>query len=373
MSPRAPLRATLAATLLSWGASSCASHEAKPDAPVSQEEAAGVASHAEPDLEEEREPGPPTTWSEAHERYEFKCPAPAFTLAEPRRLSAGGVSLVVEGDVARREGASPDEVVIGVLGALKDADPKTRENVRKAASLFAKAGVEVVLANGDLGEDRELEDVFAMLGEELEVPVLVHSGNMEWTSAFARAMQKTEETHPHLLNLNWVSQVELGAGIHLLALPGYHDLQFLKPGGCRYLEEDLARLRARAKELRARGDVVVLSSHGPPQQQGTAGLDVAYDDTGNVGDPRITALLEEADIGVGIFSHILEAGGRATKDARGKEAVKLPITTPLPSLYLNVGSASAFPWTLHGGQSAEGMAYVVRVSKDGVRADRHDL
>src|SRR5690606_31610945 len=98
-----------------------------------------------------------------------------------------------------------------------------------------------------------------------------------------------------------------------------------------------------------------------------------YDDAGNVGDPRVTALLEEGDISVGIFSHILEAGGRATKDPRGKEPVRLPVTKPLPSLYVNVGSASAFPWTLHGGKSAEGMAFVVTLSADGLRASRHDL
>lgn len=371
------LKAALATALLAFGASSCASHEKKPDAPVSAKEPAGVASSGasddRADDEDAAEPGPPTTWSEAHERFEFKCPAPAFALEEPRRVGAKEVRFLVEGSVARREGPAGAEVAIGVLGALKDAAPETRENVKKAARAFERAGVDVVLANGDLGEDRELEEVFAMLGEELSMPVLVHSGNMEWTSAFGRAMRANEDAHPHLLNLNWISHVELAKGVHLLALPGYHDLHFLKPGGCRYLDEDLARLTALAKELRAQGDVVVLSSHGPPQQEGAAGLDVAYDDAGNVGDPRITALLEEADVGVGIFSHILEAGGRATKDPRGKEPVTLPVKEPLPSLYVNVGSASAFPWTLHGGKSAEGMALVVVVSQDGVRATRHEL
>lgn len=377
MSADVSVMAALAAVLLAWGASSCASSEAKPDAPVSAEEPAGVASSVpaddERDDETEAEPVPPTTWSDAHERFEFKCPAPAFTLAAPRRVTAGDVTLVVEGSAARREGPADDEIVIGVLGALKDAAPETRANVQKAARLFAKAGVDVVLSNGDLGEDRELEEVFAMLGEELKVPVLVHSGNMEWTSAFVRAMRASEHKHPHLVNLNWVSHVELGGGVHLLALPGYHDLQFLKPGGCRYLDEDLARVLALAKELEAKGDVVVLTAHGPPQQQGAGGLDVAYDDAGNVGDPRVTQLLEEGGVDVGIFSHILEAGGRATKDPRGKEPVRLPMKQPLPSLYVNVGSASAFPWTLHGGKTAEGMAFVVVVSQDGVTATRHDL
>lgn len=376
MSPRVVHAALLTALL--FGASSCATREAKPDAPASAgspAEAPGVPSPSGALAdEEEAEPGPPTTWSEAHERFEFKCPAPAFTLETPRRVGVGDTTFLVEGSVARRENApSTGKVTLGVLGALKDAAPATRENVQKAARQFAKAGVDVVLANGDLGEDRELEDVFAMLGEELSVPVFVHSGNMEWTSAFARAMRAVEEKHPHVLNLNWVSHVELGAGVHLLALPGYHDLQFLKPGGCRYQDEDLARLTALAKELRAQGHTVVLTAHGPPQQTNAQGLDVAYDDAGNVGDPRVTALLEEGDISVGIFSHILEAGGRATKDPRGKEPVRLPVTKPLPSLYVNVGSASAFPWTLHGGKSAEGMAFVVTLSADGVLASRHDL
>ncbi len=332
------------------------------------------AAAVEPEPEEEPEPGPPTTWAEAKVRYEFKCPAPAFTLAEPRTVSAGDVSFVVEGSVAHRQGNDGDgEIVIGVLGALKDAAPETRENVKRAARLFAQAGVDVVLSNGDLGEDRELDDVFAMLGEELSVPVLLHSGNMEWTSAFVRAMAANEDKHPALLNLNWISHLELGAGVHLLALPGYHDLHFLKPGGCRYLDDDIARLLALAKELRARGDVVVLSAHGPPRQQSAGGLDVAYDDAGNVGDERITRLLEEGDVNVGIFSHILESGGRATKDAAGKEPVQLPVKKALPKLYLNAGSASAFPWKLLGGKTADGMALVVVVSQRGVTARQLDL
>lgn len=367
---RGPL--LLGLVLVVAAALACATTQERPASPSSSD---GDEADAEDDaedeaaLEDEGEPPPPSTWAGAGERFEFKCPAPAFTLDEPRRFAAGDVTFVIEGSVARREG-SPVEgpITFGVLGALKDAADATRENVRRAARSFESAGVDVVVVNGDLGEDRELEDVLALLGEELSVPVLVHSGNMEWTSAFVRAMAKSEGEHPDLVNLNWVSHVQLGGGVHLLALPGYHDLQFLKAGGCRYSDDDIARLTAKAKELRARGDVVVLTSHGPPLQEGESGLDVAYDDAGHVGDPRITKLLEDGDVTVGLFSHILEAGGRATADPRGKEPVKLPVKKAVPSLYVNAGSASAFGWTLLDGGTSDGMAVVVEVSREGVKA-----
>ncbi|MFZ9886551.1 MAG: metallophosphoesterase family protein [Myxococcota bacterium] len=311
----------------------------------------------------------PSTWGSAREQFEFRCPSPAFELAEERSVERGGTTVVIQGDHARHLDAQTGPLRIGVLGALKDASPETRENVQRAARRFAKERVTLVVANGDLGEDRELIDVFTMLDEEMPVPTLVHSGNMEWTSAFTRALAEAEDQGAALLNGNWISHLELRGGVHLLVLPGYHDLRFLKPGGCRYVDDDIERIQNLARTLSARGDTVVVVSHGPPRQQGHQGLDLTLDDGGHVGDPRLTTLLEAGDVAVGIFSHILESGGRATGDPTGELPLKLPMKRTVPRLFVNAGSASAYPWQLLDGRTSVGMAMIVEVAKEGARAE----
>jgi hypothetical protein len=65
-----------------------------------------------------------------------------------------------------------------VLGAVKEASPETRENVRKAAAEFGKRQVHYVVANGDISEGEfDLEDAFRMLAEEVKLPVLAFIGN----------------------------------------------------------------------------------------------------------------------------------------------------------------------------------------------------
>jgi hypothetical protein len=79
--------------------------------------------------------------------------------------------------------------------------------------------------------------------------------------------------------------------------------------------------------------------------------------------------MKTADIRVGLFSHILEAGGRATADVDGTAPLKLPLKAPVARLYLNVGSASSFGWGMNDGTTARGLAAIVVVDGAGVRAE----
>jgi hypothetical protein len=202
-----------------------------------------------------------------------------------------------------------------------------------------------------------------MLDEVFAVPVVVHSGNYEWTSAFT----ETVAEHPGLINANLVRELDVGGAV-LLSLPGYFNRRFLQPGACHYDDEDTAALTARGKALGAAGRRVILTSHGPPLQQDKGALDLTADGE-HVGDPALNALLKDGAITVGIFSHMLEAGGRVTADVDGTTPLKLPLKKPVPQLFVNVGSASSFGWGMNDGTTSRGLAAIVRIDATGAHAE----
>ncbi len=337
--------------------------QAKKEALAKKEEQAKAQAQAKKEAEDAQ---PPATWAKALERYASTCPAPFFALPAADTVTIGAQTFALAGSVMTLVGPrAPGPFKIGVLGALKDAEPETRENVKKAMGLFKKAGVSVVVANGDLtsNETAVIVPVVQMLGEEVDVPVYAHSGNYEWTSAFSAAFADGAAKWPQLINGNIVRDVDFG-GVHLVSLPGYFNRHFLQSGACHYSEESVAELTAHAKALAAKGDTVVLTSHGPPLGTTAGALDVTSDGP-NVGDPQINALLGEGGVRFGIFGHILEAGGRAVDDVGATHAVKLPMKAPAKSLYINAGAASSFGWGMLDGKTARGMAAIVSVDAAG--------
>jgi len=310
-----------------------------------------------PVVADDAPPAPPRTWAEATERYRSDCPAPPFSLAAPERVSVSGRAFVRSGSAWAFAEPLGAPLVIGVVGAIKDAEPETRENLTVAAAAFRKAGAHVVLVPGDLvaNEVSVLPAVAAMLDEVFDLPVLVHSGNYEWTSSLSDTLAE----HPGLINMNLAREIDTGA-VRLLSLPGYHDRKFLQPGACHYDDDDLAVAKDAAVRAAKDGDVVVLTSHGPPRGDGKGALDRTPDNE-HVGDPNLNALLTDGGIRFGIFSHILEAGGRAVTDVDGKTPLKLPMKKGEPRLYMNVGSASSFGWGMNDGTTSRGLGAIVTV------------
>ncbi len=316
--------------------------------------------------DEPQDEPPPKTWVQVGTRYQTECPTPLFTLEKPETVTVGAHTLEVRGSTAVRTGGPwKGPLKIGVLGAIKEASAETKQNIKKAAAEFQKRGVHFVVANGDVSEGEfDLEDAFMMLGDAVKVPVFTHIGNSEGKGSFTRAYLKANKTHPHLFNMNWIRQVDLG-GIHLFSLPGYYNLKFLHgKAGCHYTAKDVHVLRQLMEKVPA-GDVKILTAHGPPKSFGKQGIDVAFD-AGNVGDPEMADLLETVPVPFGIFGHILEAGGRATSNLKTGAPVKLPMKKPVNRLYFNAGSASATPWGMLNGKQSYGMAAVLTV--DGGKA-----
>jgi hypothetical protein len=353
--------------------SACASDDAgqrtRPDAPAAEPVADEATADDEP-AENERLKLP-STWDEVATRFEFLCPGPLFELEQSSTVEILGHTFERLGSTWKRTEPLEGPLVVGLIGAPKDSAEATRANMKRAAKRFRKAGATLVLVNGDLAEDEELPDVMLMLGEVFtEWPVAVHAGNIEWAGAFTNAFVKAHKLYPQLINLNWVRHLDLGRK-HLLSLPGYYDHRFTRSGACRYAEADLKGLRALAHRLRDRGELVVLTSHGPPLSRGADAIDFAHE-AGNVGDERITSLLLEEDVRFGLFSHIIEAGGRATAELKRGTPLKLP-TGRQERLYVNSGSSGSYPWLMHGGRNSEGLAMIVTIDDDGAEAERLTL
>jgi hypothetical protein len=317
---------------------------------------------------------PPARFDEVAERYEFLCPAPHFELEEPHEVKVGAATFRVEGTRIVRVGEATKTLRIGVVAAPKDKTDDTRQNLKRAQKWFAKSGVDAVLVPGDVAEDEDLQNVMKMLAEVFPEPLLLHSGNIEWTGAFTAAFEAVRKDHANVFNLNWSPHVDFG-GVHVLALAGYHNKKFSRSGACRYQDDDLAAVEALAQDIRAKGEQVVLTSHGPPHNAGKRGLDFAHEGAGNVGDPDITErLLKGADVRFGVFSHILEAGGRAVSGPDGSKSLaqlkkrkKSAQGGPSDHLYVNAGSASSFPWTMLDGSRSEGIAAIFTLDGDQAR------
>jgi hypothetical protein len=305
----------------------------------------------------------PKSFAEATARFGSSCPAPFFSLPQAEALLVLGMPFSLHGSQLRYGGpVTPGPLRIGVLGSVKDATPETRANLAVAAREFRREGVAFVVVNGDVvGETADnIAEVIAVLAETFSVPLFVHAGNSEWTTALHEALNEATLRWPHVFNMNLVRDVDWG-GIHVVALPGYHDRHFLRQGACHYGEDDVADLATYARALRERGEVVVLSAHGPPRGKGLAALDVIHDGL-NVGDDALAEVLR-AGIRFGFFSHILESGARALNDVDAAESLPLPLRAAQKSLYANVGAASSFPWKMLDGRTTRGLAAIFSVQR----------
>jgi Icc-related predicted phosphoesterase len=300
------------------------------------------------------------SWAAYMKANRYECPGPLDTLAAPRSMKLAGKRYEHDGyRLVIQEPDADHTVKIGVLSAIKDAAPPTKQNVAAALAWFKKEKVEWVISNGDLAlEELDLEDVVDMLGES-GLPTLVVLGNSESRGSWARTYKTKEKRFPNLINGTWVRQI-VADDVEFWTLSGYHDRRFVKQGaGCLYDQEDVDLM---TKELKPAGaDPVLLVSHGPPRAKGKGAIDRMFEGK-NVGDPMLTSLIEKQKIRFGIFGHILEAGGTAVGR---RMANPIAPNTWSSSFYLNAGSISGDPWSMNDGSTSTGMAAIVTL--DGKR------
>ncbi len=281
-------------------------------------------------------------------------------IAAPAIYDVGGYHYEVRGSVASvtaaaKTGDKGGQIKLGILNAIKDLQPETKENLDQFVARFKEAGVSAIVVDGDTAfEESEMADIFGRLGET-NLPVLAVIGNSESRGEYNRGALAAWKTHHNVLNMDFVRRVDL-PGLTLVSLPGYYDKRFLHDvGGCVYKPEDAEALVTLAKGAK---NPVVLVSHGPPKMAGKSAIDFASN-AGNIGDEAMTKAITQAKIAFGVHGHVLEAGGRGT-DLSGKSSVKPG--TFAKTLFVNPGPANSLPWKMNQGADSHGMAMVLTIA-----------
>ena len=319
-----------------------------------------VSSFAYDDLEDEPEAF--KTWDAYLKAHRYDCPGPLDTLDPPRELNIGGKRYLHRG--YKLEVITPDadrKVIIGAFGASKDVSKGTKANMQEMADWFRAEGVEWVVANGDLAlSEFDLEQVYEVLAS-FQLPTLVMLGNSDSQGSWARLYRERADKYPFIIDGSNIRQIAAD-DVEFWTMPGYHNRRFShQTGVCIYKKEDVDTMR---RKLRPHGDApIMLVSHGPPQGDGPNSIDVIPNGK-NVGDSELTRLIKRRRLPLGLFSHILEAGGRAVT-----EDFKTPIreNTWSKSMHINVGSLSGDPWGMLDGTSSFGMAAIIEIGPDGAR------
>jgi Icc-related predicted phosphoesterase len=299
----------------------------------------------------------PTTQDAWEEAAQFDCIGPVSHLPAPDVKEKDGFRYEYLGSSVklRRSGAKAGKQVrLGLLAGIKDLDDETKATLARFFSEFEKADVDAVVIGGDTSSDPQmLETIYGHLAQVTKRPVLIIAGNMERGASLNYALSKArkEADAINLVNMDLVRRADFD-GVDVVSLGGYHDKAFLHlAGGCIYQDKHVDQLETMAKEA---DDPVALLTHGPMRQKGQQALDYVPG-AENVGDPRLTAIVQSAKIQFGITGHILEAAGKGT-DATGRV---LPPKKLHPSLFVNQGSANPLPWKMNDGSTSHGLAAIM--------------
>ncbi len=300
---------------------------------------------------------PPANQTEWEEASQFDCIGPFTHFATPDVKTFEGVSYEYTGATVKIGRAGKRKALrFGLLAGIKDLDAETLALVDRFVGDFEKADVDAIVIGGDTSSDPQvLEDAFKHLVGVTKRPLLVIAGNMERGASVNYALSKVrKETGAlNLVNMDLVRRANFD-GADLVSLGGYHDKAFVHvPGGCIYQDKHLDQLEAAAK---ACDDPVILLTHGPMRQKGQQALDFVPG-AENVGDQRITTVVQNQKIAFGITGHILEAAAKGT-DSVGHV---LPPKKPQASLFVNQGSANPLPWKMNDGSTSYGLAAILTI------------
>ena len=246
--------------------------------------------------------------------------------------------------------AATGQLRIGVLAGLKDADEDNVASLKKLVAELKRRGADVLLADGDLGDNPDEQETLLGVLTESGLPLLAVAGNREVRSELDAAEAELRKKGARIVDLSHERIVELGDAT-VVGLPGAFERRLLHAdGACVYGQKDLDALQDALGRV---AQPAILVAALPPRGQDAKALDVTEGQ--NVGDPRLNALLRRAPFGV--FGQVWESGGRAI-DSAGKP---VPQATEVEQLYLNPGAADRTPWPMEGGTMAQGQVALLSI------------
>ncbi|HEX9577401.1 MAG TPA: hypothetical protein VF993_06590, partial [Myxococcales bacterium] len=223
-------------------------------------------------------------------------------------------------------------------------------HLRKLVAELKRRGAEVLVADGDLGDNPDEQETLLGTLTESGLPVLAAAGNREVRSELDAAEGELRKKGAKILDLSHTRVVDLGDAV-VVGLPGaFERRQLHSDGACIYVQKDIDALVSALERMSAPAVIVAAV---PPRGQDGKALDVSEGQ--NVGDPRLQALLRRAPFG--IFAQVWESGGRAV-DAKGA-----PVRPGVESdsLYLNPGAADRTPWPMSDGKTVAGQAALLTI------------
>ena len=274
-------------------------------------------------------------------------PAPGPVAGSQRTDSACAAPLDLASSRAQLRSAS-GTLRIGVLAGLKDADDENVVHLRALVGELKARGAEVLIADGDLGDNSDEQETLLGVLADSGLQLLVSPGNRELRSELDAAEAALRQKGAHLVDLSHTRAVDLGDAL-VVGLPGAFERRQLRAdGACLYGQKDLDALVAYLERQPSSAPPLLLVAAVPPRGQDARALDASEGQ--NLGDPRMAALLKRAPFG--IFGQVWEAGGRAV-DLAGQ-----PVKPGLEveRLYLNPGAADRTPWPMADGSTAQGLA-----------------
>ena len=246
--------------------------------------------------------------------------------------------------------APTGELKIGVLAGLKDADEENAAFIRKLVAELKRRGADVLIADGDLGDNPDEQETLLGALAESGLPVLALAGNREVRSELDAVEAELRKKGSRIVDFSHTRIVELGDAT-VVGLPGaFERRQLHSEGACVYVQKDIEAVSAALDRI---PPPAIFVAAVPPRGQDLRALDVSEGQ--NLGDPRLSHLLQKAQFG--IFGQVWESGGRAI-DRRG---APVPPKTESAQLYLNPGAADRTPWPMADGTTVAGQAALLTV------------
>ena len=277
-------------------------------------------------------------------------PAPSAPQSAPLRSAADCVAPVESPQAREKLRERKGEIRIGALAGLKDAEDDNLGYLKKLVAELKKRGAEVLVADGDLGDNPDEQETLLGALAESGLPVVAAPGNREVRGELDAAEAELRKKGAHITDLSHTRVVELGDAT-LVGLPGaFERRQLHSEGACIYVSKDIDALLG---ELPRLPQPAVLVAAVPPRGIDKNALD--FSEGQNVGDPRLSPLLSRAPFG--IFGQVWESGGRAV-DGRGKPVAQ---RAESDQLYLNPGAADHTAWPMSDGTVSSGQAALLTI------------
>jgi hypothetical protein len=278
-----------------------------------------------------------------------QAPAPQ---AAPQRSDAACEAPLDAPGAREKLRVAQGQIRIGALAGLKEADEDNLAHLHQLVAELKRRGADVLIADGDLGDNPDEQEKLLGTLTESGLPVLVVAGNREVRSELDAAEGELRKKGAKILDLSHTRVVDLGDAV-VLGLPGaFERRQLHSDGACIYVQKDIDALAA-ALERMSSGPPALLVAAVPPRGQDAKALDASEGQ--NVGDLRLQALVKRAPFG--IFGQVWESGGRAV-DSKGARV--LP-GADSDQLYLNPGAADRTPWPMSDGSTVAGQAALLTI------------